>query len=169
MIFGALGLGSYLTTNQAPFFLNLFVNLTCSTGQSKNFRPCFSQPLIIHLPLLRLLLFRGRPGAAVLLPRGMAVGWSPFANERSQMFFSMKNFQNGQDFSQRMNLLLDNELTPEKEREMLQEIKTNPSYHKLLSQEKSFREFIKSRIHRKSVSPSLVRSIKEKIRSSRPG
>ena len=77
----------------------------------------------------------------------------------------MNNFKNSQDFLQRMNLLLDNELTPEKEREMLEEIKTNPSYRNLLSQEKSFREFVKSRIHRKSVSPSLVRSIKDKIRS----
>jgi hypothetical protein len=79
----------------------------------------------------------------------------------------MNNFQNSQDFLQRMNLLLDNELAPEKEREMLEEIKTNPKYLTLLSQEKSFREFVKSRIHRKSVSPSLVRSIKEKIRSGR--
>lgn len=77
----------------------------------------------------------------------------------------MNNFQNSQDFLQRMNLLLDNELTPDKEREMLEEIKSNPSYRTLLSQEKSFREFVKSRIHRKSVSPSLVRSIKEKIRT----
>jgi len=80
----------------------------------------------------------------------------------------MNNIQNSQDFLTRMNLLLDNELTPEKEREMLDEIKSNPSYRNLLSQEKSFREFVKSRIHRKSVSPSLVRSIKDKIRSGRP-
>ena len=79
----------------------------------------------------------------------------------------MNNFKNSQDFLQHMNLLLDNELTPEKEREMLEEIKTNPNYRNLLSQEKSFREFVKSRIHRKSVSPSLVRSIKDKIRSGR--
>lgn len=84
------------------------------------------------------------------------------------MNFAMNNYQNSQDFLQRMNLLLDNELTPEMEREMLEEIKTNPNYRSLLSQEKSFREFVKSRIHRKTVSPSLVRSIKDKIRSSRP-
>lgn len=80
----------------------------------------------------------------------------------------MNNFQNSQDFLKQMNLLLDNELTPEKEREMLAEIKSNPNYRSLLSQEKSFREFVKSRIHRKSVSPSLVRSIKDKIRSGQP-
>ena len=78
----------------------------------------------------------------------------------------MNNFQNGMDFNQRLNLLLDNQLTPEKERELLEEIKTNKKYRTLLSQEQSFREFVKSRIHRKKVSPSLVLSIKEKIRSS---
>ncbi len=77
----------------------------------------------------------------------------------------MNSYQNSQDFIQRMNLLLDNELTPDMEREMLEEIKTNKNYRELLSQEKSFREFVRSRIHRKSVSPSLVQSIKEKIRS----
>jgi len=78
----------------------------------------------------------------------------------------MNNYQNSQDFIQRMNLLLDNQLTPEKEREMLEEIKNNKNYRALLGQEQSFREFVKSRIHRKKVSPSLVQSIKEKIHSS---
>ncbi len=78
----------------------------------------------------------------------------------------MKNIQNSQDFVTRMNLLLDNQLTPDMEREMLEEIKTNPSYREMLSQEQSFREFIRSLIHRKKVSPSLVQSIKEKIHSS---
>ena len=87
--------------------------------------------------------------------------------KQSQSFFAMNTFQKNEDFLQRMNLLLDNELTPEKERELLEQIKTNPDYRTLLSQEKSFREFVKSRIHRKSVSPSLVRSIKDKIHTSR--
>lgn len=78
----------------------------------------------------------------------------------------MNSYQTNQDFIQRLNLLLDNQLTPEKEREMLEEIKQNKSYRELLGQEQSFREFVKSRIHRKKVSPSLVQSIKEKIHSS---
>jgi len=78
----------------------------------------------------------------------------------------MNSYQNNQDFIQRMNLLLDNQLTPDVEREMLEEIKNNSKYMELLSQEKSFREFVKNRIHRKKVSPSLVQSIREKIHSS---
>jgi hypothetical protein len=81
----------------------------------------------------------------------------------------MKNVQNSPDFITRMNLLLDNELTPEAEREMLEEIKNNPEYRALLSREQSFREFIRSRIHRKKVSPSLIHSIKEKIHATPSG
>ena len=78
----------------------------------------------------------------------------------------MKNYQNGQDFVTRLNLLLDNELTPDAEREMLEEIKNNPEYREMLAKEQSFREFVRSRIHRKTVSPSLILSIKEKIHST---
>jgi hypothetical protein len=85
------------------------------------------------------------------------------------MYAAMRNVQNSQDFIQRMNLLLDNELTPDAERQMLEEIKTNPTYRDMLAKEQSFREFIRSRIHRKTVSPSLVQSIKEKIHASANG
>jgi hypothetical protein len=81
----------------------------------------------------------------------------------------MKTFQNSLDFVTRMNLLLDDQLTPDAEREMLEELKNNPSYRDLLAQEQNFREFIRSRIHRKKVSPSLILSIKEKIHSSSNG
>lgn len=63
-------------------------------------------------------------------------------------------------------MYLDNELNENAERELLREIKDNPSYLKVLSQEQSFREFIKSKIHRRKPSPALIQSIKEKIRLS---
>ena len=68
-----------------------------------------------------------------------------------------------QDFYRLMNLYLDNELTNEDENRLLQELKANPNYMEFLSKEKSFREFIKSRVHRRKVSPALIDSIKEKI------
>ncbi|MBK8561787.1 MAG: hypothetical protein IPN76_00145 [Saprospiraceae bacterium] len=67
----------------------------------------------------------------------------------------MKTYQNGQDFVTRLNLLLDNELTPDAERAMLEEINKNPEYREMLAKEQSFREFVRSRVHRKTVSPSL--------------
>ena len=66
---------------------------------------------------------------------------------------------------EKVNLYLDNELTESAERELLKEIKSNPEYFKLLSQEKSFRDFIKTRLNRSKPSPVLIQSIKESIRS----
>jgi hypothetical protein len=86
-----------------------------------------------------------------------------------QIHFAMKNSPNGQDFATRLNLLLDNELTPDAERAMLEEINKNPEYRDMLAKEQSFREFVRSRIHRKTVSPSLILSIKEKIHSTSNG
>jgi len=76
----------------------------------------------------------------------------------------MLNPQNNQDLVKRINLLLDNELSKDAERALLNEIKTNPAYRELLQKEKSFREFIKSRIHRRTVSPSLIQSIKDNLK-----
>ncbi|MFT4761181.1 MAG: hypothetical protein ACI9XO_001075 [Paraglaciecola sp.] len=76
----------------------------------------------------------------------------------------MLNPQNNQDLVKRINLLLDNELSKDAERALLNEIKTNPVYRDLLQKEKSFREFIKSKIHRRKVSPALVQSIKDKLK-----
>ena len=73
---------------------------------------------------------------------------------------------NFQDLLRKVNLYLDNELSKEAERDLLREIKQNPSYLELLSKEKSFRDFIKSRVHRRKVSPALIHSIKEKIRTN---
>lgn len=77
----------------------------------------------------------------------------------------MRN-QNHQELVQKVTMYLDNELSENAERALLQEIKSNPAYLKILSQEKSFREFIKSKIHRRKPSPALIQSIKEKIRIS---
>lgn len=71
---------------------------------------------------------------------------------------------NIQDLVQKVNMYLDNELSKEAERKLLQEIQSNPSYYEILSKEKSFREFIKSKVHRRKVSPTLIQSIKDQIR-----
>lgn len=80
----------------------------------------------------------------------------------------MGNQTNYQQLVSKVNMYLDNELTKEAERELLQEIKQNPAYLELLSKEQSFREFIKSKVHRKKVSPALIQSIKDKIRINTP-
>ncbi|MCB0620558.1 MAG: hypothetical protein KDC43_17355 [Saprospiraceae bacterium] len=76
----------------------------------------------------------------------------------------MRNPQDQKDLFKKVSMYLDNELSQEAETELLREIKSNPHYLELLSKERSFREFIKSKMHRRKVSPALIESIKEKIR-----
>ena len=72
--------------------------------------------------------------------------------------------QHYQELVRKVTMYLDNELNEGAARELLIEIQQNPAYFKVLSQERVFREFIKSKIHRRKPSPALVESIKEKIR-----
>lgn len=76
----------------------------------------------------------------------------------------MDNTTNYQQLVQKVTMYLDNELTKEAEIELLKEIRKNPSFKELLNQEQSFRDFLKSKIHRRKVSPTLIQSIKDKIR-----
>lgn len=80
----------------------------------------------------------------------------------------MGNQNNYQALVTKVNMYLDNELSKDAERALLQEIKLNPVYLEVLSKEQSFREFIKSKVHRRKVSPVLIQSIKDKIRIERP-
>lgn len=80
----------------------------------------------------------------------------------------MGNQNNYQELVTKVNMYLDNELSKDAERELLREIKQNPVYLEVLSKEQSFREFIKSKVHRRKVSPALIQSIKDKIRVDRP-
>jgi hypothetical protein len=80
----------------------------------------------------------------------------------------MGNPQNYQALVDRVNMYLDNELSKEAERELLKELKMNPIYREVLSKEQSFRDFIKSKVERRKISPSLIQSIKDKIRTSTP-
>lgn len=78
----------------------------------------------------------------------------------------MGNNSSFKDLTRRVTLYLDGELDAVEERELLQEIQLNPQYVQLLSKEQNFKEFIKSRLQRKTVSPTLIQSIKDKISTS---
>ena len=76
----------------------------------------------------------------------------------------MGNQMSHQDLVRKVTMYLDNELSKEEEMKLLKEIKVNPTYNELLSKEKSFREFLRNKIQRRKVSPTLIQSIKDKIR-----
>lgn len=73
-----------------------------------------------------------------------------------------------QSLIEKINLFLDNGLTEDQETDLLREIQSNPAYLQVLSREQSFREFIKTRIHRRKPSPALIQSIKDRIKTTAP-
>lgn len=73
-----------------------------------------------------------------------------------------------QSLIEKINLFLDNGLTEDQETDLLREIQSNPAYLQILSREQSFREFIKTRIHRRKPSPALIQSIKDRIKTTAP-
>ena len=76
----------------------------------------------------------------------------------------MGNQMSYQELVQKVTMYLDNELSKEEEMKLLKEIRVNPAYKDLLDKEQSFREFLRSKIQRRKVSPTLIQSIKDKIR-----
>ena len=58
------------------------------------------------------------------------------------------------DFLERVIMYLDGELTKQEERELLVEIKESPESLEKFQIEQSFREFIRSKVTRRSVSPN---------------
>jgi len=75
----------------------------------------------------------------------------------------MKNQKNLQELFKRVNMYLDGELSKEEETQLLREIQTTPGYMAVLSKEKHFRDFIKSKLQRRKVSPALIQNIKNNI------
>ena len=69
-----------------------------------------------------------------------------------------------QELTKRVSMLVDNELTTEAEKQLLAEIEKNPTAIDLLKKEQSFKEFLKSKLVKQKVSPSLIQNIKDKIR-----
>ena len=69
-----------------------------------------------------------------------------------------------QELTQKARMLVDNELTKEDERALLKEIKDNPTIMDFLKREQSFKNYLKSKLVKKKVPPTLIQSIKDKIR-----
>jgi hypothetical protein len=75
---------------------------------------------------------------------------------------SPKHFKQ-QELFQKVSLFLDNALNSEEQASLQRELDSNPACLEMLNKEQSFREFVKSRIHRRSAAPNLIQSIREKV------
>jgi len=78
----------------------------------------------------------------------------------------MKISGNSGDFQRRLVMYLDGALSNEEKREFLTDVKNSPDQLAKLQKEQSFREFLRKKVNRRSVSPALINSIKSKINSS---
>ncbi len=76
----------------------------------------------------------------------------------------MDGHSNYQNFQQKVNMYLDNEMSNEAADNFLREASQDPGYNRVLQKEKSFRRFIKNNVHRPDVTPDFIQSIKDKIR-----
>lgn len=76
----------------------------------------------------------------------------------------MGNFDNYQDFREKIDMYLDRALSREDENAVVQRISQDPAAGRIYYTEKSFRDFLKKNIHRSNVSPNLIQTIKDKIR-----
>lgn len=73
---------------------------------------------------------------------------------------------NDKEFQRRLVMYLDGALTGEESRDFLDAIMKTPEYMAKLEQEKSFREFLRKKVGRRTVSSALIESIKTKIGDS---
>jgi hypothetical protein len=78
----------------------------------------------------------------------------------------MRDRQPNQDVFNQVNLYLDRAMTQEDEARFKSEIKQNPVVTEALHQEQSFRDLLKNSVHRRTCSPDLIQSIKDKIKKA---
>lgn len=64
----------------------------------------------------------------------------------------------------KMILSLDGALSPEEEKQLMGEIEEHPCCFEKMHVEKAYREFLCTKITRKTVSVTLIESIKSKVR-----
>ena len=76
----------------------------------------------------------------------------------------MKQNNHLDHFSHQVNLYLDNELSKEDEKDLLQRAGSDPNCNGLLNNEASFRDLIRFNVKRSIASVELIDNIKSKIR-----
>jgi len=70
---------------------------------------------------------------------------------------------NEKDFERRLVMYLDGALEKGDARDFLDTVMQSPEHMARLQQEKSFREFLRQKVGRRTVSSALIQSIKTKI------
>lgn len=76
----------------------------------------------------------------------------------------MRNLERSNELKNQISLYFDNALSNEDQQSLLSKVNDDPKCSKMFQKEKTFREYIRNNVKRPSVSPDLIRSIKDSIR-----
>jgi len=76
----------------------------------------------------------------------------------------MSNQDDLQNIRRQVDMYFDQVLSLQDSKSLLERVKTDPVYHRVFTQEKRMREAIRSSVHRPSVTPDLIQTIKNNIR-----
>ncbi len=77
----------------------------------------------------------------------------------------MQNFDDIQNIQKNVSLYFDNALSKEDEEQLLKHVDNNPQCNQIFNQEKSAREFLKSKIRRTPVSQEILNRIKQQFKA----
>lgn len=69
-----------------------------------------------------------------------------------------------QELRQNVDLLLDRALTQEAQEQMMEKVKGDPDFEKVMKTERNFREFVRKNVTRPKVTPEFIQSIKDQVR-----
>jgi anti-sigma factor RsiW len=73
-----------------------------------------------------------------------------------------------QDVETRISMLVDQELSPQEERNLLQLIHTRPEYQRLLQEAQSLKQLVQQKTAYQSAPPSLHQSIRQQLQNTLP-
>jgi len=81
---------------------------------------------------------------------------------------SLKPNAPNQELIKKVSMYLDNDLSLEAQINFLQELQQNPQHKQIFDKERSIRNLIRSNVPTRKASPTLIDSIKEKIKHRIP-
>ncbi len=76
----------------------------------------------------------------------------------------MNHRENFHEIKQRIGLYFDNELNPQDQDDLLSLVQNDARCCKMFNKEKNFRDFIKNNVKRPSMSPDMIKSIRDRIK-----
>lgn len=75
----------------------------------------------------------------------------------------MRSFDSVKSLRKQINLFLDNELSAEDEKNLINKMESDPKCTRILNKERDFREFVRNNVKRPTVTPDFINNLKSRI------